>query len=381
MDRRLRLGVCVAPTRGTNLYREESLLKPALLYADEVKLYSPKTALYSALTEFGELDSLEQFMAIAKMAEPIGLKVDLSQLETRMNGYRLLKASGRLTREQRNAVAKLEGILETPSAQKLRDGFDNLAIDSGAKKLRELAMTSDILDIQSYSSPDNILDEWLGSILVSTMMGQEALLLDASTSALLKSLQDLLRSTYDGSQRIRKAAAVAGDLFQRLPMFPEASLDEIMDIRTELGPHIAPFRQAVDVLAKRVSCQHWEAGFEAEVERLAKECFDEPVKEIEEVCKTSTGLRRMLKAAAAHTSWTQILGCLVADAVALPNLLVQFFGIGGVDGVPSSVVGILKSVIQSVPHARRALLRWKEDRREVTENRLYFYYRLRQRLG
>lgn len=51
----------------------------------------------------------------------------------------------------------------------------------------------------------------------------------------------------------------------RLPTFPLATVDEVLDIRAELNPALTQFRSAMVTTAKNFTSAAWETGFEDEV--------------------------------------------------------------------------------------------------------------------
>jgi hypothetical protein len=51
----------------------------------------------------------------------------------------------------------------------------------------------------------------------------------------------------------------------RLPTFPDATVDELLDIRKELAPSLTQFRSAMVTISKTFTSSAWESDFEDEV--------------------------------------------------------------------------------------------------------------------
>lgn len=380
-DNGLVIAACVAPIRGLDLDREKRIIKPALLYGDSVKLYSPKAFLLSSFAGYTKLNSSQQLLSLFQMAEPLGLNEDLVPIKSLFENYELLKQLPILSQKQRYAMNKFNDLLNHPQIQQIREYFEKLAVDSGIRSLDNIAKSSGLLEILHFSSAENALEEWFGSVLASGISGSEKLLLDIDTSNLIKALDNIFGLSKDQDDTSCKAATVAASLFRRLPTFESASIDEIIDIRKELEPYLKPFRMAIQDFSDEVESQPWEPGFASEVGRLATERLDPLVQGIEDISKTSSGLRRLIGAAVVHTPWHTLIGCVLADLEVLPGILGQLLGTSGILGFPASTIGVLKAAIQVVPHARLALEEWKQEKQGITKNRLYFYHQLKQRFN
>lgn len=63
------------------------------------------------------------------------------------------------------------------------------------------------------------------------------------------------------------AARVGATVLQGLPGFSEATLEEIRDIRHDLGRYLARFRKAVLTISRQIESEPWSSDFPHEVER------------------------------------------------------------------------------------------------------------------
>ena len=82
----------------------------------------------------------------------------------------------------------------------------------------------------------------------------------------------------------------ASGLMGRLPTFPTATVDEVIDIRTELAPSLAKFRSAMVSIAKSFSSSAWESDFEDEVHDAWVESVFPAVEDIEASVRDNNSL-------------------------------------------------------------------------------------------
>lgn len=65
-----------------------------------------------------------------------------------------------------------------------------------------------------------------------------------------------------------KHSALAANLFERLPDFSLAPIDEIIDVRQELRPYLDRFRGGISTYAEGIQSAPWNRDFAAEADEL-----------------------------------------------------------------------------------------------------------------
>jgi len=77
-------------------------------------------------------------------------------------------------------------------------------------------------------------------------------------------------------------AAVGSGLVARLPALPEAPVDELLDLRQDLGPPLTRYRAAVSRLADKLAFRAFDSEFAAEIDDLWTRDVAPALVEIEE---------------------------------------------------------------------------------------------------
>ena len=96
--------------------------------------------------------------------------------------------------------------------------------------------------------------------------GREYLIFDEPIANLTEAaIREGLFSPAKGPAGHSAQAMTASALMGRLPTFPNATVDEVLDIRTELAPSLTQFRAAMVTISKTFKSTAWEAHFEDEV--------------------------------------------------------------------------------------------------------------------
>jgi hypothetical protein len=163
-----------------------------------------------------------------------------------------------------------------------------------------------------------------------------------------------------------KHSVLAGKLLERLPLFHEATIDEILDIRKELEQPLIRFRSGVIGFSREMQHAGWDKGFPAEADLVFYERVAPAVLEIEEAIKTSKSLlalsNRLLNKPLASGG---VLSVLLSQITELP-MLASVALLGGAAAAAATVGSTYYDIVQ--------------DRKTAEQNQLYFYYRAGQHL-
>jgi hypothetical protein len=151
----------------------------------------------------------------------------------------------------------------------------------------------------------------------------------------------------------------------RLPTFSTATVDEVIDIRSELAPSLTQFRSAMVTISKSFSGAPWETNFADEVHDVwvenvlpAVESIDASVKDSSSLLSLATGIT-----AAANTAY--------------PGLAIVGTGLVGHLGAVAAVGGALAGVAPILQAVRN---RKKADS-EIRMQPFYFLYAADQALS
>ena len=164
-----------------------------------------------------------------------------------------------------------------------------------------------------------------------------------------------------------KNISLVSQMFEMLPTFEKASLDEILSINNELSDALVRFRGAVGEYAELIESTSWDSGFEAEAAKVFEEKLKPSIQEIEERVEYNSYLRQLnsqvLSSASRHLS---LLGtALTSNAANWAAFQV------------SALVELGSLSFDTVWAARKKL----DESRNIEREKLFFYYKLKNRFG
>jgi hypothetical protein len=156
----------------------------------------------------------------------------------------------------------------------------------------------------------------------------------------------------------------ASGLMARLPTFPDATVDEILDIRAELMPALVQFRAAMVGLSKDFKQSAWETGFEDQVQDAWVGSVHPAIEEIDESVRANKSLLMLA---------SDLTGGLKGS---LPGLAILGSGTAGHDG-RQQAVGAALTATGTLLEAVRAR---RETVQQIRMQPFYFMYDLNRAL-
>jgi hypothetical protein len=365
------------------------LIKPALLYGDRVKIYSPVAWMVDQAARFADLSTpLEQFDAIFELSKQVSSlpQMDLDPATLRQFREFLASEPGRIRRNARllgaeSEVDDLYGMLdemqriwkdEMPGViEQITDSTGShellTAIRAGAVDIAPLAdattksVTSDALRAATGDpderSVDRILEDFLARV-VDVVTSQYAFpLLDAGASGLIQALERdaavVLSPT--GLRRSGEVSAAA-QFLGYLPYFPDLPMDEVLDLRDEMRTPLMRFRQEMTRICKEFASRSIDDGFKAEVEDAWRERVEPALAEIRESLAEHGLLREVASIALGDPRRLVVeAGGVVAAAQTDLLSLSTFMSLGLAGSLPIADVA-LRALSQSLD-ARRGIAR------------------------
>jgi hypothetical protein len=237
--------------------------------------------------------------------------------------------------------------------------FTNLSAD----QLLHMGMEGDF-DIPQGQRSDQTYDEYLATVMSTVQDGNTYPLFDDLTGDIVNEAvrNGVIRPDQAARTRSRHGG-LGGDLMQNLPLFKEATVAEILDIREELRDYLDNFRSAVSEFAECIQVASWEGEFPEEASRIYRERVAPAVKNIEKAVEQNRYLQELLSRKSvpgAAQSAGATLTAFVGSGSALLTLAVLALGLGGTGG--------------------RVLNEVADRQQSIEGERLYFYYQAQKAL-
>lgn len=364
VDGDVEITVSTSPA-GLTLAKDIKLLKPALLYADHVTLYSPTAALLSsgrAVGAMGEVGAIELLRAVGPQIQPRSVEA--------LELYEQLRCLARPSKGQRRAIREMKQLLLDCAAE-VAEKMHGLSAAAGITELQPALdaglVTIDPL-VRERDGGDGALERaYLERLRMLLRSGHAYPLFDDVTGDLVRAaLADGVWELGTTPRRRGKQVAAAAQLMDSLPTFPQASMSEVLDVRDSLRSPLRNFRAAVIQMERDIAAAAHEPDFTGEVEELYLEKVAPALEEIHEAIRSDRYLRALMEAgvADAHTYTTGVLAVAVALFTHIPHLAVAGTGLA----------------TSAVSAAAKAAWKRSEGKREAERHQLFFLYRLRERL-
>ena len=357
--------VAVGPASALTLEPDIKLIKPALLYGDKVKLYSPLANMLASVAALGGAEGEDRIKAILKLMEAVGETVP-PEAAAAMRG---LQAIQKLPRAQRRKLLRGRTGKEAQEfAHKLEDAWrplqekvDEMLIEAGADEL-EKPLTLGLLDVEPLfdesGNLDTVIETFatrLGEVLAD---GHSYPLFDDTSGGLARAgiAEGLFEMSTSSTARGKQVTA-ASELLSYLPAFPLASVAEILDIREALRRPLVAFRGAMVEVATLIDSPATDERFRDEVLEIYRGTVAPAIEAIRDEVETNAYLRKLI-------------GEAVKD---LPKWLGA--GILTLATTPSSQLPeLIVAGAAAVEPAARAGWEHAQGKREIRAQQYYFLY-------
>jgi hypothetical protein len=385
--------VAANPGSSVTVAPELDLLKAALLYGDKVTVLSPVTTMFLRMEElqrFSHREQIELMRRVAPILRPAeevpAFQAGIEEIDDVLHstarggsgGQRLLRA-GLLQR-----FAPVQEMLSESVRQITHQaGIDQLAraramgllhIESADRGDAMELLVSCIISAKLAQSgkrnedchTDRIVETFVDRLSRHLSLGREYLIFDEPIANLTDAaIREGLFNPAKGPAGRCAQAMTASGMVGRLPTFPTATLDEVIDIRSELAPSITQFRSAMVTISKSFRSAPWEKDFEDEVHDAWVESVVPAVESIVASVKDNTSLLSLAS------------GITGAANTAFPGLAIVGTGLVGHLGAVAIAGGALAGVAPILQAVRDR----KKTDSEIRMKPFYFLYAADQALS
>jgi hypothetical protein len=284
---KLRVVVCSYPE--SSLAPSVELLKAAILYGDEVLLHSPTATLLASLASMPSLTTQQLLGTLTELTPHLGRRGEevssqLKALDSQHGDGAGLGIAGALV-DQSDAVrvlleasdplgaAQLSGFAEEFSAMREEmNGVIEQQLDAAGVGLVTPAIDAGILRLLPVDMSGDLFDGYLDALWGVLRDRHHYPLFDEQIADLVNSSvqEGLVDATPRSRQRGRQVSAASGFL-ARLPTFPLATIDEVIDIRDELAQPLKRFRSEMVKVATDLNVDAFDPTFDEAAEQAWRE--------------------------------------------------------------------------------------------------------------
>lgn len=369
------------PIEGVDLSQDLRLVKAAILYGDKVKLCSAMSSVLHMMHGFERMKFGQQIDLMAALLPAVVKdQHELRQMSILIDVCRKLvgkkhknASENKLTLQMKGALAELwERTIQQNRAFTQPEAVRGIerAISEGILELHVFKRFDDTSELIQRVVNDALADretvrelmfEYLDLITEAVQNGETYPMFDDETGRMLKAFAevgDMVASPASIAQS--KQSTLAADLLKRLPLFDEASVPEVIDIRRELDRPLIRFRSAVIGYAEKIKSASWDEDFAIEAEQVFRRDLEPAVLEVEDVVKSNASLLALAtrKVADKNVLLTSLFSFVVTNFTNLPKIT-QLMLAAGVGGTAAFA---------------EVFREWQEQAAGVEKNQLYFYY-------
>jgi hypothetical protein len=377
--RPLRVSVITSPSShagGPVLDRDIELVKAALLYADEVELVSPGAAMLgsvAALAGGGMPALLEMFSALDD--ETLGY---LNQGKAMPENFREMLPLLPIIMDP--DVARLAGIEDDATRfttefdeiqTQLNEVAENLMSTAGADELVP-ALEAGLLTLDTAgidaADTDAMVERFVGIIEQRLRDARRKVLFDAETASLAQAL--VAESDADHRPGLKRAgqAAVGSGLISRLPAFPNAPMDELLDLRTDLAGPLTRYRASALDLSSHLNPALGEE-LESQVDDLWAAKVAPALLEIEETLSDHSLVRELAKRA------TSDVKALLAGGAGV------YMGVTAAASLPAAATVLAGAALGTAPVVGQSAWTTADAQRAAKRHELFYLYETNRRLA
>lgn len=356
-----------------DLTQEMNYVKSALLYADQVTLISPVAYLFHQFTD--EKNSLEEKNAIKLFYKILPL-IKEKDPNTYNSFYPVLNELSKIVNgKQYNSLPYVKKIQIKSQLKSYSQDFSKLMFsfigNENADDLDSLIRHGQV-KIESFNNSiadvDRCVLEYYNKLKVALKSSYP--LFDEQSNDLMKAaLESNIINISPIDKRKITHAGLADNYIQRLPSFSQATVDELIDIKSELSQPLIRFRSKMISYSDSLQSMPWDNDFEKECDLLYDKEVAPALLEIEECTKDNSFIKNLGKKFFTDEGFWKSTGGLVLG-VAAGGAISSF------NDVISTEQGMLAAggafVLSKIAGA---YIDYKEKKKDIQRKDLYFYYK------
>ena len=279
------------------------LVKPALLYADRVRIVSPVATLLGGVAALGQAEGMERASVIADAVEAMG-EPNAADIRAIVTG---MTAVSQLPRAERRRALGARGNKELRAKMRELNGawtelgtkVEDILVRAHVNELVP-AIQAGLVDVEPVEQGETfsidqmftVFVEKVGSMLMTEFVYP---LFDDKMGALVEAgiAEGMFTVSAGANDRGRQVGAAA-ELLNYMPAFPLSTVGDILGIRDELERPLVRFRGAMARIARDMTETPYGEEFRSEIEHVYREEVSPALYEIREAVENNSYLRQLL---------------------------------------------------------------------------------------
>ena len=373
---KLTIAVVTGPSQGgsgISVRGDVELVRAAVLYADHVELTSLGAFMLASVANVAAGDGTEILEILAELDDdtlrrfkfPPEHRQYIRPLTALLKQPALAEVVlGSGSRGMKSGLAKAQAGLRSTTEDLLQEaGAEGLlpGIEAGVVSLSSEGFAG-------ASDTDAMLEGWLQHLEELLTDTHKRLLFDDEIARLVAAMVNERKVELPSlTERHAGEAVVGTGLIARLPAFPEAPLDELLTMRTELTGPLSRYRSAVMGMSSRLTSSALDTSLHAEVDDLWSSDVEPALQEIEESFAQHGLVKEIARAAAVD------IKALLAEGAAF------YVGIEHTTSMEGWLSLVASTAAPAVHAAMKGTLERETRREDASKHDLYFLYEAQRR--
>lgn len=356
-------------TQKISLENDLRLIKAAVLYADHAKLVSIASAALLEIAAIGEVPKEKRWQLLTQLQSYANDPETDNQLSILTSLYEEARRK-RYSKKGRILLQNFEAAL-TESWGEAAEFAKNAVRDAGGDGVLR-AVESGLLEVHTF---DDTLrratheEEHRGFVIEYVRVVSESVsdvqtypLFDEDTSEVIRAgIEAGVIPVSDAAVARAKESALASDLLARLPLFEQATVREILDIREELTRPLTRFRSAMIEFSSGIKSASWDSDFISDADQIFRREIEPTILDIEDEIRSNNFIAELARKA---VDVPVVVSGGSALALAITTL--------GLSSIAALAIG---AVVGGGKAAYDAYTEWSKKQRETEQNQMFFYYR------
>ena len=392
----LHLTIGTYPSNSLVLDQELKLLKAALLYGDQVELYSLKASLIAMFMKLGNISGPLQIRLIEDIAPYIMSENEagtfLNNMQIYKRGTKIKPTPKQVLIFQQQLAHKWLEVKNVAVGIAQSSGFQSIenAVKSGVLKIhifkvahdqqQAIDFLADCVALASHSPrlaerrpkmairDDLILAEFVQGMVAAVSGGTTMPLFDEQTSSLVEAgIRAEVIGPSESATNRAKHSALAAHMLEKLPHYEGATIDQVLEIRSELDRPLVRFRSALIKFSETIKSAAWDKDFASDAETMFMKEVAPAILDIEDASKSNKLVVAIIRG-------------LADKPLAVPSGSLIGMAISTFSGLPDALTLSLGAGAAASTIIFDAYKAWSEKNLHVQQNAMYFYYQAAKKL-
>lgn len=269
----LTVTVGVAPQVNSNgqpsLGQELRLLRTSLLYADHVELVAPSAAWMRDFRPLRDIDPDDPWATIAALPAETLQRLGVEGVTSRDFRRAMRKLEARPTDDPERMENELQWRAAIPSMKKQADEVFNSAESVQLDLALEAGSVTMISDGTRFEEAVERQISWYRSRLLKALADPSShILLDEASTEFLRKTEGYADGLPGVANARARRATVGTGLVERLPTFPDAPMEQVLEAREELSEGRARYRASVKSLSDKLQSSALDTTLSSEIDEL-----------------------------------------------------------------------------------------------------------------